>query len=100
MNDAIKELFDIIELESTGSLSGSEHRKRELLLWLDRWVDSYQETQLLLNSSTIYSDVKDSLKLKLAYDIILKFLEDNVEVVDSKHRLKANVSVLRRRKRR
>jgi hypothetical protein len=97
LNKAIKELFDIIELEGSKSRTGYDRRDIALRNWIKRWLETYGDKQLILDTDRLTSGFKDVLKMKIARDVLLNALEDCVIVDETKRSLEAELVVIRKK---
>lgn len=97
LNKAIKELFDIIELEKSKSRTGYDRRDIALRNWIKRWLETYEDKQLILDTDRLTSGFKDVLKMKIARDVLLNALEDCVIVDETKRSLEAELVVIRKK---
>jgi hypothetical protein len=101
MNDnALNELFNIMELEGDGIQSGKLVRKRELSRWIDKWIIEVESEQDVVSRSYLSPEAEDELRNALA----LRMLEDVVEEITifnpENRKIKSKLVALRRQPKR
>jgi hypothetical protein len=73
-----------------------DRREKLYKEWVDQWVESYYENQLILDTSKIPSSLKDMFMMKITQDIVLKMLEECVNVNVQSRKIEAEMLILRK----
>jgi hypothetical protein len=87
---ALKRLKLIIMTED------KDRREKLYKEWVDQWVENYYENQLILDTTKIPSSLKDMFMMKITQDIVLKMLEECVNVNVQARKIEAEMLILRK----
>lgn len=90
---SIKELFAIIELDR------EIDRYHALQDWVDSWIEDVEAVQHVTARKYLTSEYEDILKAKLAETLALDLCESGINFDLNSKKIKANLSILRRKAR-
>lgn len=99
IEQAVKELQEIIQIRDDKSFKYAKSREEQLLEWLYKWVETVDHQQLVLNPKHLDSEYTDLIKYKLTQNMLEDVSEAGVEYSTTQNSLKASISVFRRKPR-
>lgn len=99
MHKAIKELYDIINVEGDGFRTGWRMRKIELDDWIRKWIQNVDNYQLVTHSKYLSPEYKDYLIQKISSDILEEIIEQCAEITTEKRQINVKLTVLRKNER-
>lgn len=95
---ALKELYDLIEKESDGFRSGALIRQMELNQWVEKWTEVLDTEVTVLSKKYLTLAHEDAIRYKLATQLAERIQENCAHYKVEDHSIRARLRSFRRAK--
>lgn len=96
---ALDELKEIMRIRDDKAFHSSKTREAELKEWIYRWIVEVDSSQLVMDSKYLTSEYEDTLKERLALNMLEKVTEECVAYSEAKNKISSEMLVFRRKPR-
>jgi hypothetical protein len=97
MNEAIKELYKIINTETDETEVGWSKRRRMLDQWVREWTTEVSKSQAVIDSKYLTTEYKDFLVYKMATDSAEDIVEECLEIDKDRNLIETKLTFIRKK---
>lgn len=98
MNEALKELKQIIKIRDEKNWKATETRENALEKWISNWVVTLKYEQPIINPKALSVEFEDFLKEHVGSKLTEQAMEHSININKENNRLKGEMVCIKRRK--
>jgi hypothetical protein len=96
MHRALRELYDICDLERTEELTGWRRRRAELDAWIKRWIEVVEATQPVTDAKYLNTEFSDFLTERLIHNMMEDVVENCAKRDIKRRKIEVELTFLRK----